>query len=191
MEIIVLPYLAISFAIAWAVFSPFSTIDDIHEWTFDKVEIGDLFAVFLPIGFLLAFTIWAIPTDSISVVNLSLILSAILLFSFSGLLTGLYLFAKLNRIHSVKRMTIIGIIVPIGSFLTFGWVVFPLAGMASSEGSILLAIPATIVVLPVTWVLRSLSQWVCRPASDGRIGKRDDAVGNSTDIELRAAEKGE
>ena len=58
MEIIVLPYMAISFAIAFAIFSPLNQIDDLHDWSFARIETGDLFAVFLPISGFLALVSW-------------------------------------------------------------------------------------------------------------------------------------
>lgn len=159
MEIIVLPYLAISFLIAWAVFSPFALIDDLHEWKFARIETSDLFAIFLPFSFLLGIVTWVTSVDAIPVLGWISIAAAIFLFTLSCLVAGLFLLEKLNRAPSIKRIALIGVVIPMGSLLTLTWFVIPFAAFASS---ILFAIPAAAAIVPVTFALRVLSIWVCR-----------------------------
>jgi len=130
MEIIILPYLAISFLIAWAIFSPFAEIDDLHDWTFAKIELSDLFAIFLPCSFLLSLLKWATAGDDLPTLAWTLIGASILLLSIFGFVTGLFLLAKMNQKPPLKRMAIIGVIVPIGSLLTLAWIAFPVSGWA-------------------------------------------------------------
>ena len=161
MEIIVIPYMVISFSIAWAIFSPFAEVDGLNEWTFARLETSDLLAIFLPVCFLLATLKLATPTDTLSALTLGTIAIVIVLFSAAGLVSGLYLLAKMRKTSSAKRMAIIGIIMPLGSLLTIMWVALPLMALA---GSILFAIPAAVAVVPLTWSLRILSKWVCDSA---------------------------
>ncbi len=67
----------------------------------------------------------------------------------------------MSRRSTVKRMAIIGVIIPIGAMLSVAWFALPL--LASTD-SVLYAIPATISVAPVTVLLRYLSGWSCRDA---------------------------
>jgi len=159
MEIIILPYMAISFFIAWAIFSPFAEIEDLHDWTFSKIETVDLFAVFLPVCFLLALIQWAAPTDSLPALAWTLIMAAILILSISGFAIGLFLLAKMKPKPPLKRMAIIGVIVPIGSLLTLAWIAFPLFAFARS---MFYAMPATLAIVPATLALRWLSGWACK-----------------------------
>jgi len=163
MEIIVLPYMAISFAIAWAVFSPLSQIDGLDEWSFARIETADLFAVFLPISVLLAFVSWTFPMDQVSVFWIVSIAIAIVLFSLSGFVAGLFVLAKIDHVTTMKRVAIIGVILPFGSFLVLAWIALPLSALA---GSILFALFATIAFGAATWILRRLSEWVasCPPS---------------------------
>lgn len=158
MEIILLPYMAISFSIAWAIFSPFAKIDDLQEWTFARIETSDLFAIFLPLSFLWAVVKWTTPDDVLSVPVLAFFGTAIFLLTFFGLVAGLFLLAKMYRTPPVKRMAVIGIIMPLGSLLTIAWIALPMLAYA---GSILYAIPAILSVVPATLALRGLSGWVC------------------------------
>ena len=157
MEIIVLPYLAISFLIAWAVFSPFAKLDDLHEWTFARIETSDLLAVFLPFSVLLGMVTWATPTVTITALGWSLIAAAIFLFTLFSFVVGLYLLVKMHQTPSLKRMALIGVIIPTGALLTLAWFVIPFAAFTSS---ILYAIPAAAAIIPVTFALRLLSIWV-------------------------------
>ena len=161
MEIIVLPYMVISFSIAWAVFSPFADVDGLHEWSFSKIETIDLLAIFLPACCLLAVFKLTVPSGTLSMPILGLIALFIVLFALSGLVVGLFLLAKMRRTSSFKRMAVIGIIVPLGSLLTIAWIGLPLVAFA---GSVIFAIPATVAVVPLTWGLRVLSRWVCDTA---------------------------
>lgn len=158
MEIILLPYMAISFSIAWAIFSPFAKIDDLQEWTFARIETSDLFAIFLPLSFLWAVVKWTTPEDLLSVPVLALSATGIFLLTFFGFVAGLFLLAKMNQTPPAKRMAVIGIIMPLGSLLTIAWFAVP---MLASAGSILYAIPAILSVVPATLAFRGLSVWVC------------------------------
>ena len=164
MEIIVLPYMAISFAIAFAIFSPLNQIDDLHDWSFARIETGDLFAVFLPISGFLALVSWLGRGDTIPVSWLVLIATAIVLFSFAGFVAGLYVLAKLEKASVAKRVSLIGVILPLGSFLVIAWITVPAMALA---GSIYFSIGAAIALVPVTWILRMMSIWVATQHAGG------------------------
>ena len=151
--------MAISFFIAWAVFSPFAEIDDLHNWTFSKIETSDLFAIFLPCGFLLALVRWVVPVVQLPALAWALSAGAILRLSVLGFVTGLFLLAKMNRKPALKRMAIIGIVIPIGSLLTLAWIAIPFFAFASS---MFYAIPATAAIAPITLALRWLNTWACK-----------------------------
>ena len=157
MEIIVLPYMAISFAIAWAIFSPFTQIDGLDEWSFARVETSDLFAIFLPISGLLALFSWSFPVEKVSFFWFASIATVIVLFSLSGFVAGLFVLAKIDRVTTAKRVAIIGVILPFGSFLVLAWVALPLSALA---GWVLFALFASIAFASATWALRCLSEWV-------------------------------
>jgi len=159
MEIIVLPYMGISFLIAWSIFSPFAQIEDLREWTFAKIETGDLLAIFLPFSFLMALMKWAVPVGSIPVWAWSAITVTVLLISVSGLIAGLFILAKTGQKSSFKRMAIIGVIFPLGSMLVLAWIALPVCAFANS---IFYAVPATLMVVPITLAMRWLSGWVLR-----------------------------
>ena len=158
MEIIVLPYIAISFVIGWAVFSPFSKFDDLGRLTFDRIATSDLLATFLPLSFSLATFRQIVPADSLSIFVLIFAGTFLLSCAIAGLIAGLFLFDKMERPSSLKRMATIGIIIPLGSLFTLAWIALPLAACVYSVSY---AIPATLLVLPATLLLRSLSAWVC------------------------------
>lgn len=164
MEIIVLPYLVISFVIAWAIFSPFAKIDKVDRWHFAPVTISDLLATFLPNGLFLSLATTSLPDDDTPVWLYGSIVLVSFLLAATSLAIGLFLLAKMLPISSLKRIAIIGVIVPLGATLTIAWVALPLWAFAYS---ILLSIPATLVLVPVTYGLRMLSQWVCSPQLDG------------------------
>ena len=159
MEIIVLPYMAISFLIGWAVFSPFAQIENLQDWKFARVETSDLFAIFLPTSYLLATVALVTRIETLPWMVLSAIAIAILFLSFFGLVAGLFLLAKIDSASSGRRITLIGVIIPIGALLTFAWIALPLTAFA---GSFWYAIPATLIVIPLTFLLRILSGWVCK-----------------------------
>ena len=151
--------MATSFFIAWVIFSPFAVIEDLHDWSIAKMETSDLFAIFLPCSVLLALLKWVSPADNLSTLTWALIASTILVISVHGLATGLFLLAKMNRKPPIKRMAIIGVIVPFGSLLTLAWILIPVFAFANS---MFYAIPATTAIAPITLSLRWLSSWVCR-----------------------------
>ncbi|MDA8563657.1 hypothetical protein N9L06_04305 [Mariniblastus sp.] len=158
MEIIVLPYIAISFAIGWAIFSPFSRFDDLGRLTLDRTTTADLLAALLPMCVLMAVARRMISADQSPVWLLILIGTLILWFAISGLIVGLFLLDKMEPKTSLKRMATIGVIIPLGSLLTVAWIAFPFIGFAYS---ISYAIPATFAIAILTLLLRALSEWVC------------------------------
>lgn len=159
MEIIVLPYIAVSFVIGWAVFSPFSRFDDLGRLTLDRMTTADLLAAFLPMCVLMAIARWAMPPDQTPVWLLILVGTLIFGFAFSGLIAGLFLLDKMKDKTSLRRMATIGVIIPMGSLLSVAWIVFPFVGYAYSTSY---AIPATLAIVILTFLLRWLSEWVCR-----------------------------
>ena len=103
---------------------------------------------------------WATPEEAtVSTLAWSLTAAAILLLSLFGLVLGLFMLAKMKPTAPLKRMALIGVVIPLGSLLTFGWIAFPLFAFASS---IVYAFPATLLVIPITWALRGLNYWVCK-----------------------------
>jgi len=158
MEIIILPYMAISFFIGWAIFSPFADLENIDRWTFAQIEMSDVLSVFLPVSFLLAFVTWALEATSVAFIGWSIIAAAIFIFAFFGFAVGLYLLAKMNHKPPLKRMVLIGVIIPAGILLTLWWFTIPMVALA---GSVAYSIPAVIAIVPFTWILRCLSNWVC------------------------------
>ncbi|MEM7783267.1 MAG: hypothetical protein AAF939_04330 [Planctomycetota bacterium] len=159
MEIIVIPYFAISCVIGWVIFSPFSAIEDLDDWTFAKVEIVDLLAIFLPIGLLLALSNQIIPFGKTPTVIVVIIASSIFLFAIFSFFVSLFVFAKLDNLAASKRMATIGILIPMGSILTLAWIAIPVVFYASYG---FLAAPITFAMMPLTIVLRILSAWVCQ-----------------------------
>lgn len=159
MEVIVLFYMAISFFIGWAIFSPFAEVEDLREWSFSRIETADLFAVFLPFSFFLSMILWTIPKESQTVPMVVVAIIGISILALVGFFVALFLLAKMAKTSPAKRMALIGIVMPLGSTLTLAWVVLPLVALANS---ILYAIPATFGIAIATLVLRLLSDWVCR-----------------------------
>ena len=158
MEIIVLPYIAVSFVIGWAVFSPFSRFDDLGRLSLDRITTADLLAAFLPMCVLMAVARQTISADQTPTWLLILVGTFILGFTFSGLVVGLFLLDKIDNKTSLKRIATIGVIIPMGSLLTVAWIAFPFVGYAYS---IVHAIPATLAIFIMTLLLRGLSEWVC------------------------------
>ena len=154
--------MAISFIIGWAIFSPFAVIEDLKVWSFSKIQTSDLFAIFLPTGFLLALANWITPLAKLPVIALSAIAVTILLFSASALFTGLFLLAKMEKKPPLKRITLIGAVIPLGALLSLIWIMFPVYAFASS---IFYAMAATLAVAPITMALRLLSSWLCKSQS--------------------------
>ena len=90
--------------------------------------------------------------------GMSIVASAIFLFAFFGFFAGLYLLAKMKQTAPLKRMALIGVVIPLGSLLTVTWFTIPVFALASSFAY---SIPAAIAVVPITLTLRWLSYWVC------------------------------
>ncbi len=158
MEIIVLPFMTISFVIAWAVFAPFTSIDGMDSWTFAKIRTADLLAIFLPICVQLALANWLVALREISRLELSVVIGTIAVFSLTTFLCGLFVIEKMQNLSAVKRMTIIGLIVPLGTFLCFAWVVVPLLAFTSYA---IYSIPLAILFVPLVFALRRLANWAC------------------------------
>lgn len=160
MEIIVLPYIAVSFAIGWAIFSPFSRFEDLGRLTLDRLATSDLLAMFLPISLQLTVAKWTLTLETLSVWTLVAAAVTMLMFTTCGLVVGLFLLDKMSRTTSLKRIAVIGVIIPLGAMLTIAWIAFPFIGYAYS---ISYTIPATLSVVLATLLLRWLSVWVCHP----------------------------
>lgn len=161
MELIVLPYMAISLLIGWTVFAPFAEIEELDEWTFAKIEISDILAIFLPICAILALSTWLFQATSTSFITMTLIAVTILLFILFAFVTGLFLLAKMDKPPASKRMATIGIIIPLGTVLSLAWIIFPMLAFA---GAGFFALPATLALIPITLMLRVMSAWVCKRA---------------------------
>lgn len=162
MEIIVLPFLAFSFLIAWAVFSPFSALDELDDWTFDEIQTCDMIAAFLPLSAGLAtLTSTLNPTKHPAI--FCTLLAAVVLFSSFTLFAGLFVLAKMTSTSSAKRMAIIGLIMPAGSFLCLAWIVVPVLAFTAYAWY---AIPFTLIFVPIVFVIRKLSFWACNPGQD-------------------------
>ena len=162
MEITILPYMAISFMIGWAIFSPFADLEGLDTWTFARIEMSDLFGVFVPVSLLFACASWTLKTAEVPVLGWSIVASAIFLFASSGFAVGLYLLAKMQQTAPLKRMALIGIVIPLGSLLTVAWFAIPVCAMASS---FVYSIPAAVAIVPITLALRWISNWVCKSSS--------------------------
>ncbi len=157
MEIIVFFYMAISYMIAWAIFSPFAAIEDLRQWSFAKLETVDLLALVLPFSLGLA-TATFVAKETFSLQTAALLLTGISIVAGSGLVLGLFLLAKMKSTTSAKRMAMIGIVLPVGFTLTIAWIGLPLYGFGQS---LLLAIPATLAIGLIALTLRGLSLWIC------------------------------
>ena len=160
-EIIILPYMAISFAIGWTVFSPFFPLDDLDSLSFARLELIDLFAAFLPVGLLLSLALKLIPKAVLMPFVMIVITTAALLFAAFSLAIGLFLLKKMPKTTTLRRMMINGIVVPVGSLLTLAWIAIPIY---ASAFSVVYAVPAIIVVGLLTLLLRSISNWICNKA---------------------------
>lgn len=77
MEIIVLPYMAISFLIGWAIFSPLAKIENLKQRKFARIETVDLLAMFLPFSYLLAIAKWSTSSQTVSTQVQALIASTV------------------------------------------------------------------------------------------------------------------
>jgi hypothetical protein len=158
MEIIVLPYMAISFSIGWAIFAPFADLEKLHEVTFAKLETGDFLAIFIPFSILMAIAMGVLPKEILSTPMLIVVVASILIFSVASLLTGLFLLNKICEPAFLRRVAMIGIVIPLGTLHTLLWFALPLVAFAHS---VFYAIPAALAVIPVTLLFRRLSHWLC------------------------------
>ena len=157
-EIIILPYMAVSFAIGWAVFSPFSSLEDLDSLTFEKLTTVDILASFLPLCVTLSISLAAIPKDALTALLLTLIAAAIFGFTIMGLAIGLFLLSKLQNTTSLKRIAVNGIVIPFGSLLAIAWFVIPIW---ASSYSIFMSMPAMLAIPVCVLGLRAISDWTC------------------------------
>lgn len=157
-EIIILPYMAVSFAIGWAVFSPFSSLDDLDSLTFEKLTTIDILASFLPLCVMLSISLAAIPKEAVTTLLLVLIVAAIFGFTIAGLAIGLFLLSKLENTTSLKRIAINGVVIPFGSQLAIAWFVIPIW---ASSYSIFMSMPAMLAIPICVLGLRAISDWTC------------------------------
>jgi len=157
-EIIILPYMAVSFAIGWAVFSPFSSLEDLDSLTFEKLTTIDILASFLPLCVMLSLALAANPKEASSTLLLVLLGVAILGFTIGGLAIGLFLLSKLQNVTSLKRIAINGVVIPFGSLLAIAWFVIPIW---ASSYSIFLSMPAMLALPVCVLALRAISDWAC------------------------------
>lgn len=158
MEIIILPYMAVSFAIAWAIFAPFAALTNLRQWSFSPIQTSDLLATFVPLSLLLALGAWVDPPAELRAFVWLATIALVVAFAGGGLLGGLYLLAKMESQSVLARMVLIGLVIPLGALLTMAWISIPLVAYAHS---MFLAIPATLAIVPMTYGLRALSCWIC------------------------------
>ena len=84
-------------------------------------------------------------------------------YAIMSLLTGLFLIDKMQPLPSWKRVAIIGVIVPLGAFLTFAWGIIPLIAYKHSMGML---VAVMFALIPTAAALHFLSQWVCRSPAE-------------------------
>jgi hypothetical protein len=158
MEIIVLPFMSISLVIAWAVFAPFASIPEMDDWTFAKVQLCDLLAIFVPFGILLM-CIMRMGLGQRGDLVSGFVFAASFGFTLFSFFSGLFVIAKMASPATLDRVLIIGFIIPVGSFLSLAWVVVPALVFSSYA---MYSMPVAIAIVPVVFLLRQLSNWVCR-----------------------------
>lgn len=158
LEIVILPYMAVSFAIGWAIFSPFSTLEELDSLSFARLETVDLISCFIPLSFLLAIATWAIPFSEATTVLLPVVVGVAIVFTIFSLAASLYLLSKIELKSSLRRMAVGGVVVPFGLLMAIAWIAVPLWAFSYS---ILYSMPATLAVAIATVVIRRLSVWVC------------------------------
>ena len=168
MEIIVLPFMTISFVIAWAIFAPFASIHGMDSWTFAKIQISDLLVFFAPVCAQFALANWLIELRSASTLEFCFVVGSIFLFSTATFFSGLFVIAKMGNVPTRKRIVIVGIVIPLGTFICIGWVIVPL--LAFTE-YVFYSIPITLVIIPVVLFLRRLAEWSCSPDGTVFIGR--------------------
>ena len=169
-EIILLPYMAVSFFIGWAVFSPFSTLKDLDSMTFDNLQTVDLLAIFIPMSVLLSVAQSAIPRGGSYTLMMVLLAAGMLLFSVVALATGLFLLSKLPQSTPLKRLAINGVILPFGTLLSLAWFVIPIW---AGSYSIPYSMPAVLIIIFFAFILRQISYWTCGEVP--RVGYQDKA----------------
>ncbi|MEM6472277.1 MAG: hypothetical protein AAF802_22135 [Planctomycetota bacterium] len=163
LEIFALPYFVVSGVIGWAVFGPFIRIEDSEALSRADIAISDLLAVSLPVGVVFASACWMMPVSILSVAVQAIVLFTALLFGVTALAVGLFLVPKKINVTFFKRMTVVGVIAPLGILLTVGWVGFPVWACLYS---ISYFVPSMFAIAAATMGLRFLGQWVCKTDSE-------------------------
>ncbi len=159
LEIFGIPYLGVTGVIGWLIFAPFFTN---HEATVafpTRATISDLLTLPLTMGVFFSFVGLLIPLKTQTLFLQSTVLVIGLLFSVSTLALGLLLLPKNIELSTLKRITVVGLIAPLGGLLTFAWV--GLVVLVSTY-SVMYLVPAMIVIAALTFSLRTLTLWVCR-----------------------------
>lgn len=159
LEIFALPYFVVSGVIGWAIFTPFFRAND-SELSSVSVAISDLLALPLPVSFVLLTSRWAIPAGSRSPMVQVFVLVSALVFAAMTLAASLFLVPQKFPISFLKRVITVGIIAPFGILLTIGWI-----GVLvwACVYSIVYLVPVMGLIALVTFGLRLLSLWACRP----------------------------
>ena len=162
-EIVIPFYMAITVLIGWAIYSPFVGAGSSQEQSFAKIQLSDLFAVFLPTGVVLALATSAVPNEKMTFIGTMIVIAGTSFLALAGLLVGLFLLARMSKITVVKRMTMIGILIPASLPLILAWGLLPIYAFAVS---IHLMIPATLAIAISTYFLRLISVWICNNTID-------------------------
>ncbi|MEC8557284.1 MAG: hypothetical protein VXZ82_19965 [Planctomycetota bacterium] len=124
-----------------------------------RATICDLLTLPLTMGVFFSFVGLLIPLKTQTLFLQSTVLVIGLLFSVSTLALGLLLLPKNIELSTLKRITVVGLIAPLGGLLTFAWV--GLVVLVSTY-SVMYLVPAMIVIAALTFSLRTLTLWVCR-----------------------------
>ena len=167
LEIFAVPYLGVSAFIGWAVFGPFfRATDDIESTSMARVATTDLLAIPLPFAVMFQIAESTMPERMDTFLFQGIVLAVSAMFAAAVLGTGLWILPKSFPVNFPKRLTVIGVIAPLGLTLTIGWVGFLL--WAGSH-SMTWLIPSSAAIVLAIVGLRFLSLWICRPNTDGAI----------------------
>lgn len=158
LEIFGIPYLGVTGVIGWLIFAPFFQSHEAPLSFPTRVTISDLLTLPLTMGVFFSFAGWLVPLRTQSLLLQSSVMVIGLLFSVATLTLGLFLLPE-NNGTSLKRITVVGLIAPLGGLLTFAWVGFV---VWVSTYSVMYLVPAMIVIAALTFGLRTLTLWVCK-----------------------------
>lgn len=151
--------MAVSLAVGWAIFSPFSILDNLDSFSFARLETIDLFSIFVPLSVFMTIVNRTGVVSRYLFAGLIVVAIALTLFS---LVAGLFVLEKMGRKSPLKRMAICGIIMPFGIALTIGWFLIPIWAYSYS---VLYSMPSILLVAGVAAMIRMLSGWVCAQGS--------------------------